>query len=356
VTAADEHRSRYFRYDRLVDIVSVAEVWFTRSERLAATVSHFERFPSWIHSDGKPITPDFAVLFNDATGLVVELSNLARNTESLEALVGQIARYNEVHELPAGPAGSGPVRLEAVQDVDVVIVTPLDVMNATCDRLRGLIDDDGHPYNPAEQPMVLGWSFDSDRQEYTFVRPDRAGNPVVRDHGRSPGLGAWLSEGSDTLRGLPQHFVAVKAAARFMNDSPPPLYTATVLWSLVFPTILAESDRNPPADLVLTLDELVTRLREDYGYGRASDVRVALDFLKVARLAEESGSGWAIYFRDLGRIDRDVAEALLSQYFSEANKARPIHTAAAPASQPVPEASEPATSEPEPLFPSDTAG
>ena len=55
------------------------------------------------HSDGNPITPDFAVLFNDATGLVVELSNLARNTESLEALVGQIARYNEVHELPAGP-------------------------------------------------------------------------------------------------------------------------------------------------------------------------------------------------------------------------------------------------------------
>ena len=345
MTDADEHRSRYVRYDRLVDIVSVAEVWFTRSAALSQTVSHFERYPRCTHSDGHPLTPDFTVLFGDATALVGELASLARNPESLEALVNQIARYEAVRQLPAGPATGGAAALQAVTAVDVVLLTPVDVMNAACDRLRQLIDNEDHPYQPTHPPMVLGWSFDSDLQEYTFVRPDRAGNPVIRDHGRSPSLGSWLSQGSDTLRGLPQHFSAIKAERRFMNDAPPPLYTATVLWGLVLPTILAESGETPPADMQLSVEELTERLRRDYGYGRASNVRAALDFLRVARLAEESGRGWTVYFRDLGRIDRDIAEALLNQYFSEANKGRRVRSALADNQEPGP-----GPPGPEPLF------
>lgn len=344
MTDADEHRSRYFQYDRRVDIVSVAEVWFTRSAGLSGTVSHFERFPRCRHPDGNPATPDFTVLFNDGTALIGELSNLALNPESLESLASQIGRYDSVTHVPAGPPPSASP-LQVVAAIDVVVITPLDVMNAACDRLAALIADETHPYKPSQPPMVLGWGYDTAEQKYTFVRPQRAGNAVVRDHGRSPSLGGWLSEGSDTLRGLPHHFLAVKASARFMNDSPPPLYTATVLWSLVLPSLLADSGGEPPADMTLSVEDLVARLRDDYGYGTAADVRAALDLLKVARLAEESGAGWTIYYRDLGRIDRDVAEALLHEYLSSANKQRPVRTATG---TPSPEPT--AEDGPEPLF------
>lgn len=65
VADGDDRRARYFHYDRCVDIVSVAEVWFTKSTGLRATVVHFERFPRLAHPDGNDATPDFTVLFND---------------------------------------------------------------------------------------------------------------------------------------------------------------------------------------------------------------------------------------------------------------------------------------------------
>lgn len=38
--------AEYERYDRCVDIVSAAEVWFTKASGLRDTVAHFERYPT----------------------------------------------------------------------------------------------------------------------------------------------------------------------------------------------------------------------------------------------------------------------------------------------------------------------
>jgi hypothetical protein len=328
VADGEDHKARYFQYDRRVDIVSVAEVWFTKAQGLAPTVLHFERFPRYQHDDGNEVTPDFTVLFSDETALVGELSNLSLQAGSLESLAHQLWRYATLTRVPSAPRTAGGQQpLQAVKAVDVVLITPLDVMNAACDRLAGLVDDDDHPFKPDPRPMVLGWGYDAAEEKYTFVRPDRAGNPLVRDHSRSPGLGSWLAEGSDTLRGLPNHFLPVKTASRFMNDGPPPLYTATVLWTFVLPSLLGERGDDPPVDVATDVESLVARLREDYGFGRADDIKAALEFLKVARLAEESGNGWTVFYRDLGRIDRDIAQALLHEFTSQANKRRPIRTA-----------------------------
>jgi hypothetical protein len=112
-----------------------------------------------------------------------------------------------------------------------------------------------------------------------------------------------------------------------MNDGPPALYTATVIWSTLIPSFLVESGQSAPADLTFTSEQLVARMKSDYGFGRGRDVIEALDLLKVARLAEEHGGGWTIHYRDLAPIENDIAAALLHEYRSSANKTRPIRTA-----------------------------
>lgn len=324
--SADPLWTEYYQYDQRVDIVSIAEVWFTRSKGLPPTVSHFERFPRIDHPDGNPATPDFTVLFNDGTALAAELSHLALQEGSLDDLAAQLLRYDLLPRVPSEPRGSQRP-MQDVKDIDVVVFTPLNVANAACDRLAAAIDDDGHTYTPRKPPMVLGYTLDRDTQTYTFVRPTRAKNQLLEVYGRDPSLSKWLETGNDTLRGLPRRFLPVKAQARFMNDSPPALYTATVLWGTLLPSYLAELGKVAPVDLDFTVDQLAERMRRDYGFGRNRDVLAALEFLKVARLAEEGASAWAVYFRDLGNIERDISQALLREYRSQANKARPVRTA-----------------------------
>jgi hypothetical protein len=122
----DDHRRLYGLYDRRVDLVSVAEVWFTRSQSLAPWTVHFERFPRLVHpEDGNPATPDFTVLFNDDTALVGELAHIAPRTSALEKLTIQIGRYETLGAVPCGPPdASGVHPLREVRAIDIVVVAP----------------------------------------------------------------------------------------------------------------------------------------------------------------------------------------------------------------------------------------
>jgi hypothetical protein len=255
------------------------------------------------------------------------LSNLALAEGSLDDLAAQLQRYRAFTEVQAGPKSGSQQPMRQVSEVDVLLFSPADVANYACDRLAAAIDDNGHPYSPHRPPMVLAYSFDPDQGSYTFNRPTRAKNDLLPDHGRNPSLSIWLAGASDTLRGLPRHFAAVKAAARFMNDEPPPLYTATVIWSILLPTYVAERGLQAPADLTFTVDALAARMRNDFGLGRQRDVLAALEFLKVSRVASEGPNDWQIHFRDLGTIDREISQALLHEYRSTSNKTRPVRTA-----------------------------
>ena len=324
--------SEYSQYDRRVDIVSVAEVWFTRSAELASTVRHFERFPRGSHPDGNDATPDFTVLFNDGTAIAGELSHLALPEESLDDLARQLLRYSTLTEIQSGPTAGSQRPMQQAAAVDVTLFCPDRVANAACDRLANAIADAEHFYKPSRPPMVLAYGFDADHGTYTFTRPTRAQNDLLPDYGRRPSLSTWLAGSADTLRGLPNHFVPIKAAARFMNDDPPPLYTATVIWSVLLPNYVAEQTLELPADLNFTVDGLAARMQRDFGFGRRRDATAALEFLKVARLASEGSRDWQIHYRDLGTIDREISRALLHEYRSPANKRRPVRTARGTAS------------------------
>lgn len=321
----EEHRREYAHYDRRVDIVSVAEVWFTKSEGLAGTVRHFERYPEFMHEDGEPVTPDFTVLFTDDTALVGELSDLALNQESLDKLCAQIGRYAALTEVPSGPRDAHRHQpLQPVTAVDVVVLMKHDVANGGIDRIRRAMEDDGHPYDPPHPPTVLAWSYDPDTGDYTFSFADREGNVRPRSHGRDPSIGAWLADprNNDTLKGKPRHFVPVKAEGQFMNDGPPQLYTATVLWAKTLPALLAEVGETAPAEFDTDAATLAGRLRDDYGFGRAVDVKKALELLRFVGLAKQTDDGWRILYRDLSRSDENLPDALLSRYRTAQERAK----------------------------------
>ncbi len=299
----------YRRYDSCVDIVSAAEVWFTRATGLRDTVAHFERYPIIDHTDGDEATPDFTVLFDDGTAYVGELSNLSREPASLDSLCHQIGRYDTLNRVP-GPTGD----LVEVSAIDILVFIPQGEANAAVARMASVIEDAEHAYSPNRFPSVFGWSFEADRTRYIFSLARGGANPRPRGHGREPSLEGWMSaiENPDTLTGMPEHFGPIKVARRFVNDPTPPLYMATLLWGTVLPSMSGGQ-----GDISTSAADLAERLRSDYGRGKANEVAQALDLLRLAGLAQREGpEGWVIAHQPINRHDEDLAATLIDRYKS----------------------------------------
>lgn len=220
----------YTEYDAKVDIVSCFEVFFCESTTLPATVAHFERFPRHTAPDGREVTPDFTVLFTDDTVLVGEISKLARDERSLERLLHQIGRYDALTQAPSGPRAGGGHTLTDVEAVDVLLLVPDGEANAAIDRIDQAIEERRYGYAPRQRPTVTAWSFDQAGSRYILKYDDRSNNPRPRTHRRQPSLTSWLQGAHDTLHCAAGRFGPVKVRHRFMNDRPPGLYMATILW------------------------------------------------------------------------------------------------------------------------------
>lgn len=304
-SAAERLHADYKRYDACVDIVSAAEVWFKSASGIRDTVAHFERYPKIPHGDGADATPDFTVLFNDGTAYVGELSSLAREPGSVKSLCHQIGRYDSL-----GRVQSSSGRLAEVSAVDVLLFVPQSEANAAVARISDLLDDGDHAYAPQRFPTVFGWSFERERNRYVFSLARGDANRRPRGHGREHSLEKWMSGSNpDTLTGLPEHFKRFKAESRFMNDPTPPLYMATLLWS----TVLAKLSGGQ-GDVSTTASKLASRLREEYGRGRANEVEQALGLLKTAGLARRKGeTDWVIAHQPISRHEEDLASTLIAR-------------------------------------------
>lgn len=301
-------RAQYERYDRCVDVVSAAEVWFTKASGLRDTVAHFERYPT-ITTGDTTATPDFTVLFTDGTAYVGELSNLSLEAGSLDSLCGQLGRYDHLDRVP-GPGG----KLVEVTAVDVLLFVPHSDANSAVARMAAAIADEEHPYSPSRFPSVFAWSFDATNTRYVFTLAGGASNQRPRGHGREPSLEGWMSSPTsfDTLIGLPKHFQEIKVARRFMNDPPPALYMATLLWGAVLPSMSGGE-----GDVSTSATEFAERLRHDYGRGKAAEVAQALELLQVAGLAAREGDdGWVIAHQPINRHEEDLAATLIDRFKS----------------------------------------
>lgn len=306
---------REFReYDAKADIVSCFEVFFRQAEQLSVTVQHFERFPRYAGSDGHMATPDFTVLFVDNTMLVGEISNLAREEHSLESLLHQIGRYDTLRHAPCAPLLGGGHALSDVDAVDVLVLVPDGESNAAIDRVDSSIEERRYDYAPNYRPTVMGWSFDAANSRYIFKYDDRSNNPRPRVHDRSPTLTSWLIGQHDTLRCPAERFGPVKLRQRFMNDRPPALYMATILWLDALPAIAERQP--PPVDLHVTAADLATYLRESYGWADTDSVIRGLDFLQRAGLSRQASAGWAVEFKEIATSHGEVHAELLRRYLA----------------------------------------
>lgn len=254
------------------------------------------------------------MLFEDGTMLVGEISKLARDEHSLEDLLHQIGRYDKLMQGPRGPLAGGGHTLAKIQKVDVLVLVPDGESNAAIDRINQAISERRYGYAPHQRPTVLGWSFDVAGSRYIFKYDDRSNNPRPRTHGRQPSLTSWLQEGHDTLRCPATRFAPLNVRHRFMNDRPPGLYMAMILWLDALPA--AAHPQVPPVDLEVKAVDLAAYLRGTYGWGDASAVKGGLEFLRRGGLARPTADGWAIELKEVATSREEVHVELLSRYLA----------------------------------------
>jgi hypothetical protein len=294
-------------YDRSADIVSAFEYLFTQVVGLSETVLHFERFPNVPHGDGNPATPDFTVVFNDQSGLAGEVARFALADESVDGLCQQIGRYDSLETLP----GQGTV--ESVRYVDVLLIVPLRLGTTTVQRVvrdRQMVND--HPYAPSASPCVVQWGEDGGL--YSFSRLGEQENGRLREGMRNPAIGRWLD--TNPINVHVDRFREIKSSWVFVNDPIDPLYLATHPWAKTFPTIAGDAGIQSPAVLTLNAQQLAQVLRDQFGIGRATDVRKAMELLVRANLAEPSGADeWNVAWSQLvlRRGETDLHQALASR-------------------------------------------
>lgn len=275
----------YELYDRSVDVVSAFHWLYTDTKELPELVAHFERYPTVkvrVGDTETKLTPDFTVLFEDGTGLVAEIANIALHENSVDKLCRQLLNYSRITELPDGTGGVVPVT-----GVDVLFLSPI---KTAADAVRRVfserLDNPEHWYSPGERPALMQFAQQPD--EYVFqLWPDKSVNGNLRPHGELK----LASLDVPQLAVKPALFARNKVQYAFCNDPVPALYLATRLIVSVFPVM----DEDPRRVFTTTVDDITTVLRDQYGHGRTGDVQRALELLKTAGLVTREVDGtWRI--------------------------------------------------------------
>lgn len=315
--AAEERRllDGFDVYDRAVDVVSVFEWLHTDAAGVPATVRHFERYPSLVAPDGNQATPDFTILFNRGAALVGEIARFSLREESVNGLCAQLGRYDTLTGVPSS-RGS-----REAADVDVMYLVEMKLgMPAVQRILKDRLARPGHPYKPSRPPVVVQYARESDR--YTFQRIPDPTNGTLRDDGRDPSVGEYLSTSGLGIR--PAKFAHVKAARAFVNDQMDPLYLATHLWAKTLPTRLGRPSAVP---VVVTEADLAQSLRDQYGLGKVKDVHNALVLLDKAGLAaagDTKGEWQVAWHRPRISRGRDLHQTIAARAAGISTAARAI--------------------------------
>lgn len=282
-------------YDRSVDVVSAFHWLYTETKELPDVVDHFERYPTIkvrIADVEREVTPDFTVLFNDGTGLVAEIANIARHENSVDKLCRQLQNYSSITELPNSTGRAVPVT-----GVDVLFLSPMKTAGDAVQRVfSDRLDNAEHWYSPRERPALMQFAQQPD--EYVFqLWPDKSINGSLRPHGAMKLASLEVPQ----LVIKPGHFAENKVQYAFCNDPVPSLYLATRLIVSVFP-VMQQDPRKP---FTTTVEEIASVLRQQYGHGRVGEVQRALELLKTAGLVTKPTDGpWRI-LRNRPGLGRD---------------------------------------------------
>ncbi len=294
---AEQLQKDFSDYDRHVEIVCCWHSWYENK----VSDCRFDRFPHRTTSDGREVTPDFVVDFDNGYVLVGEVCLLPNNAEGFARSVAQAFGYADIAKL-----------------ADVAVLLPFDIA-AECElriHEQGLMADD--------DPVVLvAYARNSGvvvNDRWEFARSAATRSARFRDDFLGPelSLGVRLCDRLKPLRIAIEYCVAYKRLHPFINDEPPAIYSAAFLWMKVIPLTLTKEDlimrRLEDEDLSVTTDpehlqalcnaELAINMRMDW-------IRSGLELLREAGLSKKQGSDYVIHlgklkvsksgFRDLVR-------------------------------------------------------
>src|SRR6185503_5627284 len=247
-------------YDRHVDVVSSFEWLFTSPDvRLVPqTVLHFERYPRIKVSSQKTLTPDFTVLFRDGSGLAGEIAEIALHENSVNKLCKQLANYDALDHLPMRDG-----KLAEVSHLDVVLFVSMKIGISAVERI--IIErylDENNSFKPSRPPIIIQYARDD--QTYTFQRLPHPENGHLREGDRTPKIQPRLDQ---SLNISATHFIGVKAARSFINDTADPLYLATHLWTKTWPSLHGQADNRV---IEINVQETVSDLRRHHGSVKAA--------------------------------------------------------------------------------------
>lgn len=303
-------------YDRSVDVVSAFHWLYTETKELPEVVTHFERYPTVrvrVGDAEREVTPDFTVLFEDGTGLVAEIANIALHENSVEKLCRQLSNYSAITELPDANG-----RFTPATGVDVLFLSPMKTAGDAVKRVfLERIDDEAHWYSPVERPVLMQFAQEPD--QYVFqLWPDKSVNGTLRAHGSSKLAALNVPQ----LIIKPGHFAENKVQYAFCNDPVPALYLATRLVVSVFPVM----QQDPKQAFTATVEEITSVLRTQYGHGRTGDVQRALELLRTAGLVSKGTDGsWRI-LRSRSSLGRENIHISIATRVAKAAtaKTRPV--------------------------------
>ena len=244
----------YIRYDLCLDIVSCWEAFFAWCAEQHPSIC-FHRFPVCPVPVGKPLTPDFCCAYGDKYGLVFDVKTGIPNDQDMRKrqiennILPQLKKYSEISTFNCVKyaPGNGLTNFWVVKPklVDVVIVGNYLQSEILADSLFGALDDPRNKdFVPARPPILLIENRPGDltSKAYTFRKHHDPRNGNFADTGLNSelDLGRKLTTGDKTLTVLPKAFMDLKIQTPLVNDDPPPLYLASLLWTRYLPAFLDE--------------------------------------------------------------------------------------------------------------------
>lgn len=300
----------FSNYDQQVDVVCC---WHGRFEDFVKQGT-FDHYPSRTLADGKTVTPDFVVDFDDYT-LVGEICRLPNHENGFASSVNQAKGY-----------------LALGDHVDVMMLVPHSIAGQCEKRMvdQELLAD--------EQVMVVSFvRNDGDaRPCWVFAKASQLRKPTFRDGFLDDkSLDKELVQDMSTLR-VPLHYCfGQRVKNPFMNDPPPAIYTACYLWQEVFNVLLTQDEyleriiAEEGFDIQGVSLDTISAVCADIGVKIKADwIRNALALLVDANLATaKDGKTYTIHYGKLRarpggsrELHQMIAERLSKKNVADADK------------------------------------
>lgn len=316
----DELKIQFSNYERTVWVVNSIEGHLLKY--YGKELIHFDRFPRFPQEGGQPLTPDFAACFVGDFNLIGEVKRaLGTSGFALAATHEQICRYDQALKFRKS---EGSAHDHEVKSHDILIFANIEYARKEAKQLRGLIRETGRPKRPV---IIFSVTFDNQQLKPRWIlscltdfsdRFSDAGLPAEKQ------LSRRHQDDEESLIISTSEFAAIQATHAFCNDTPPPIYTAVMLWARVLPKLMPaemratwalEENLRGTIEFSVPVEALVAEKERRRLAVRKQHVMDALALLESAKLVTVQNNEVVIRYR---RFRGSVQEGEKAEEYEEA--------------------------------------